>query len=118
MKASNDLKINTKEAIKVYYEYDANRPKPYRLFEREGFFDSWRMVDDYKTLDEAQESGRSRAIKVTDMGLFEKGHRKGMMSWWEEPKPQPKVIPEVSANFDYSEEVEVEKKFLRKEVRR
>lgn len=87
-----DLKINKKAFVKVYYEYDPNRNKPFRLFEREWLFDSWRIVDDYKTLAEAQESGRSRAIKVVDMGLFERGHRKGMMSWWDEPKAEPKVF--------------------------
>lgn len=87
-----DLKINKKEFVKVYYEYDDSRPRPFRLFEREGIFTPWRIVDDYKTLEEAQESGRSRAIKVVDMGLFEKGHRKGMMSWWDEPKPVKTIV--------------------------
>lgn len=87
-----DLKINKKAFVKVYYEYDNGRNKPFRLFEREGFLDAWRIVDDYKTLEEAQESGRSRAIKVVDMGLFEKGRRKGMMSWWDEPKPTKTIV--------------------------
>lgn len=118
MKADNGLKIETKKHVKVYYEYDPSRKYPYRLFERESFLDSWSEVGNFKTLDAAQEAGLSRAITVTDMGLFERGHRKGMMSWWEEPKPQPKHIPQLSANFEYSEEVEVEKKFLRKEIRK
>jgi len=108
-----DLKINKKEFIKVYYEYDQSRKSPFRLFERAGFFDGWSVVDDYKTLEEAQESGRSRAVIVVDMGLFERGHRKGMMSWWDEAK-QPKAIPAASANFDDSEEVEFERKFVRR----
>jgi hypothetical protein len=104
-----DMHITKKAYVKVYYEYNPDRKNPFRLYEREGFFDSWRVVDEYKTLEEAQESAGSRAKVVVDMGLFERGHRKGMMSWWEEPKPTVKVIPGASANFDDSEEVEFER---------
>lgn len=103
-----DLKITKKDFIKVYYEHIPGERKPFRLYEREGFLDSWRVVDEYKTLEEAQESALSRAKVVVDMGLFEKGHRKGMMSWWEQPRTA-RVVPEASANFDYSEQVEIER---------
>ncbi len=87
-----DLKINKKAFVKVYYTYDDSRKLPFKLFESESFFSGWRAVGDYKTLEEAQESGRSRAVTVLDMGLFEKGHRKGMMSWWDEPKPVKTIV--------------------------
>lgn len=83
--------------------------KVFKVYQRDSFADTWRYIDERKTLDEAQELGRSRAKRVIELGLFENGVRKGMMSWFEEPKPV-KAIPEASANFDYSPEVELERK--------
>lgn len=122
-KSQEDLKVTERDFVKIYYEFDSEKSKPYKLFEREGFFDSWLLVGNYKTLNEAQEVGRSRARKVVDMGIFEQGRRKGMLSWWEEAKPNLRALEvihntpppplHVSRDKNAVDEVEVDQRVRR-----
>jgi hypothetical protein len=110
--STDNTNISNRPRVRVYYEQD-KVTKQFKLYEREKFLDSWLYVSAHKTLAEVQEAARSRAITVIEMGLFDSNHRKGMMSWFEEPAPV-KIIPEFSSNFDTASELEIENKYLRK----
>jgi hypothetical protein len=108
--STDNTNISNRPKVRVYYEQD-KVTKQFKLYEREKFLDSWLYVSAHKTLAEVQEAARSRAITVIEMGLFDSNHRKGMMSWFEEPAPVKVNYP---SNFEAEKELETENRFLRR----
>ena len=92
MKNEDKLNTTARPFVKVYYQINPNKEKPYRVYERESLAGGWRMVGDYKTPQEAKESGLSRAVQVAEIGAVIAPVEKGFFSWFDAPSTD-KSIP-------------------------
>lgn len=87
---------------KIEYVKNDTLNEKFHVYRRDSIYEKWRKTDARKTLAEAEELANNPA-KVTYMGIYENGVRKGMIDWIE-PKEQKVLPPSVnSANFEYKE---------------
>jgi hypothetical protein len=104
------MRMTHRDKVTVYYELKRTGKKEYYLlFEKYSWWSGWAVIGDYKTFNEAQEVARSRAKHVVDLGLYENGHRRGTMGFFEEITPPTRKVVGTPGTFEETDEVEVKR---------
>lgn len=91
MKNEDKLNTTARPFVKVYYQINTDREKPYRVYERESLTGGWRVVGEYKTPQEAKESAMSRAVQVVEIGAVIAPIEKGFFSWFDAPSTDKSI---------------------------